>query len=300
LSLTWRLDERGRRRYGVSGVLSGRTVIVTGAGRGLGRAYALEIAAEGGTVVVNDVDGAAVMSVVQEIHECGGTALAVPGSVSNWTDAEHLVKTAVSSFGQIDGLVNNAGVVWMGSSHEQVEESIRSIVEVNLLGSLFVGAHVIRQMVHQGSGGAIVNVTSSTQMGIPGLAAYGATKGAVASLTYSWALELAEHGIRVNAFAPSALTGMLDPSKMPSGHLGMPEDNAPVVVYLVSELSAGVTGQVVQWRHETLCVVGHPALTPYCAPHSVYPGRFDATAISLQFGPVLEGNLQPVGWELGG
>jgi NAD(P)-dependent dehydrogenase (short-subunit alcohol dehydrogenase family) len=283
----------------VSGVLDGKTVIVTGAGRGLGRAYALEIADEGGTVVANDVDGAAVTSVVQEIIGRGGTAVVAQGSVSSWTDAERLVETAVIAYGRVDGLVNNAGVVWMGSSYEQDEESIRSIVEVNLLGSLFVGAHVIRQMVNQGSG-AIVNATSSSQMGIPGLAAYGSTKGALASLTYSWALELAEHGIRVNAFAPSALTAMVDPFKAPTGHVGMPEDNAPVVVYLLSDLSTRVTGQVVQWQRETLGVVGHPALTSHGAPHGAYPGRFDATAISSQFGPVLEGHLQPMGWELGG
>ena len=80
----------------------------------------------------------------------------------------------------------------------------------------------------------------------------------------------------------------------------MPEDNAPVVVYLLSDLSTRVTGQVVQWQRETLGVVGHPALTSHGAPHGAYPGRFDATAISLQFGPVLEGHLQPMGWELGG
>jgi len=284
----------------MSGVLDDRTVIVTGAGRGLGRAYALEIADEGGKVIVNDVDEVAVTSVVQEIIERGGIAVAAHGSVSNWTDAENLVTTAVDAYGRVDGLVNNAGVVWMGSSYEQDEQSIRSIVEVNLLGSLFVGAQVIRQMVRQGTGGAIVNATSSSQMGISGLAAYGSTKGALASLTYSWALELAAHRIRVNAFAPSALTAMVDPSKTPTGHVGMPEDNAPVVVYLLSDLSAGVTGQVVQWQRETLALVGHPAITPHAAPHGAYPDRLDAAAVASQFGPVVERHLQPVGWELGG
>ena len=278
----------------MSGVLAGKAVIVTGAAMGMGRAYAHDIAREGGQVLVNDIDADGARTVVEEIVAAGHVAIAAPGSVADWDAAEQLVATAQAEFGRIDGLVNNAGLVWMGPTWEQPRSSIDALVQVNVLGALYVGAHVIRVMVEQGSG-AIVNATSSAQMGIPHLATYGATKGALASLTYGWSLDLAERGVRVNAFAPSALTRMADPDLVPTAHLCDPSENAPVVTFLLSDLAAGVSGQVVQWRQGALCIVGHPSLTE----HAVHRAAWDAEAVARELGPLLREHAQPTGWAPG-
>jgi len=278
----------------MTGVLDGKVVIVTGAGRGLGRAYAHDIAREGGTVLVNDVDADTVATVVAEIRAAGGVAVEAVGSVSDWAEAESIVDMARRELGRIDGLVNNAGLHWMGPAWEQAQQQIRDLVEVNILGALFIGTLVSRVMVEQRSG-AIVNATSSAQMGIPNLATYGATKGALASLTYGWALDLGPKGIRVNAFSPSAVTRMVDPERVPTGHLREPDTNAPVVTYLLSDLAGAINGQVVQWRQGGLAIVGHPALTP----HEVRRDSWTAQSVADEFGPVLVAHSEPVGWKIG-
>jgi len=278
----------------MSGVLDGKVVIVTGAGRGLGRAYAHDIAREGAVVFVNDVDAEAATTVADEVRGAGGEAVAATASVSDWAEASSIVERAQREFGRIDGLVNNAGLHWMGPSWKQDERQIRDIVEANVLGALFIGTLVSRVMVEQQSG-AIVNATSSAQMGIPELATYGATKGALASLTYGWALDLGPQGIRVNAFSPSAVTRMVDPERVPTGHLGEPSSNAPVVSYLLSDLAQHVNGQVVQWRQGALVIVGHPHLTT----HEVRRDSWTARSVADEFGPVLAAHSQPVGWRIG-
>lgn len=278
----------------VSGVLADKTVIVTGAAMGMGRAYARDIARQGGRVVVNDIDGEGVHAVADEIAAEGGVAIAVPGSVADWDAAAHLVMTARTEFGRIDGLVNNAGLVWMGPSWEQPRSTIDALLDVNVRGALYVGAHVIPVMIEQGAG-AIVNATSSAQMGIRHLATYGATKGALASLTYGWSLDLAEHGIRVNGFAPSALTRMVDPHLVSTAHLSDPSENAPVVSFLLSDGAAGISGQVVQWRQGSITIVGHPSLTT----HAVHRAAWDAESVAEHLGPLLLTFGQPTGWAPG-
>jgi NAD(P)-dependent dehydrogenase (short-subunit alcohol dehydrogenase family) len=142
------------------GVLDGKAVIVTGAGRGLGRAFALDAGAQGASVVVNDIDADAAEKVAAEIAESGGQAVASVGSVADWERAAELVATCLEEYGAVDGLVNNAGVLNLAPPWAETEESIRRVVEVNLLGALFVGSHAVRAMIDQGSG-SIVNITSS-------------------------------------------------------------------------------------------------------------------------------------------
>jgi NAD(P)-dependent dehydrogenase (short-subunit alcohol dehydrogenase family) len=142
--------------------------------------------------------------------------------------------------------------------------------------------------------GAIVNATSSAQKGIPGEATYCATKGALASLTYAWSLDLAEHGVRVNGFAPSALTQMADPTRVPTGHLRDPSSNALVVSYLLSDRASAVAGQIVQWRQGSLAVVAHPALTS----HEMYRPEWTAELIATDFGPFLAAHAQTVEWRI--
>nr|BFE58354.1 SDR family oxidoreductase [Dactylosporangium thailandense] len=226
-------------------LLDGRCVVVTGAGRGLGRAYAHACAAHGASVVVNDVDEQAALAVVEEVAAAGGHAVAEPGSVGSWSTAARLVDTAQRRFGRLDGLVANAGVTHHAAPWEEDEAWLRRIVEINVLGVQFCATHAMRAMLQQGTGGSIVTVVSGSRFGIPGMSAYGATKGAVAAMTAGWALECAPAGIRVNAISPLAETGMAAIDARPDRPaLGAPEDVAPAVVALLSEATRGVTGRI--------------------------------------------------------
>jgi NAD(P)-dependent dehydrogenase (short-subunit alcohol dehydrogenase family) len=121
--------------------------------------------------------------------------------VASWTEAAELIDSCVSEFGRIDGLVNNAALMWVGRPDQLTEADLRRTIEVNVLGTTFCGLHALGHMTAQGSG-AIVNVTSGAHAGIPLQCAYSASKGAVASLTYAWAADVAGQGVRVNAISP--------------------------------------------------------------------------------------------------
>lgn len=272
------------------GILEGKAIVVTGAGAGLGRAYALHAAGEGAAVVVNDVAPESAVTTAEMIANQGGTAIVSSGSVDSWVNAERIIADCARSFGAVDGLVNNAGVVRVSDPWLAEEADIRAVVETNLLGALFVGVHALRVMVKQGSG-AIVNNTSSAQLGLPRMAVYGATKGGLASLTYGWALDAAAHGVRVNAYSPVAVTAMVDLSPLQLQELPSPEDNAPIVSYLLSDLAQDVSGQVIQRRGESLVVMSHPDLTE----HSASAAAWTVETVAQTLGPVLRSGLQPVG-----
>src|ERR1700754_4796570 len=127
------------------GCLEGKSVIVTGAARGLGRAYALDAAREGAAVLVNDL-GDHVAEVAKEIVDGGGKAIANVGSVASWDSAKAIVDDCVGAFGRLDGLINNAGVIYRTKPHEETEEQALTTVNVNLLGAIFVGTHALRVM----------------------------------------------------------------------------------------------------------------------------------------------------------
>jgi NAD(P)-dependent dehydrogenase (short-subunit alcohol dehydrogenase family) len=250
--------------------LGARSVVVTGAGRGIGRACARAAAAEGARVIVNDVDAGPAEEVAAEIRRSGGDASAHVADVSDWAQAEALVRRAVDEFGALDGLVNNAGLFLMAPSEEQDPAAMSRIMEVNVLGTAYCGIHAMRAMLATG-GGSIVNVTSGAQAGLADMAAYAASKGAVASLTYTWAMELAGRGVRVNALSPIARTRMTeamfdfhgtpdDERAEANQHIPEPEHNAPVVVYLLSDASRAVTGQIVRVDRATLSLVSHPMI----------------------------------------
>ncbi|PXY18907.1 SDR family NAD(P)-dependent oxidoreductase [Prauserella muralis] len=237
--------------------LAGKAVVVTGAGRGLGMAYALDAARAGAAVVVNDVDGEAARDVAGEIQAAGGTAEACAGSVSDPDTAEEIVALCVSRFGAIDGLVSNAGIFHQAKPWAEDVDRIRAVVDVNVLGTVYCGLYAVRWMVERGRPGSIVNVTSGTHLGHPETGVYGATKGAVASLTYGWALDLLPFGVRVNAISPLAVTDM----KLPpyEGHV-QPEEVAAVVTFLLGEDSAGITGQVIRRARRGLGLLRHPEI----------------------------------------
>ena len=250
-----------------SRLLEGKHVIITGAGRGLGEAYAYAAAEEGARVVVSDIDAASAESVAEAISRGGGDAIAVPADVTSWDDCARLVSTAVGRYGKVDGLVNNAGYLETITAGEENEAHIRRHIEVGLYGTYFMSVHALPAM---GGRGSIVNVTSGAMAGLRMMSAYAASKGAIASLTFAWATEFEAQGgfIRVNAIGPHADTPMMATgTEAYTAFFGgapvapPPSTNAPVVVYLLSDLSEGVNGQIVRIANGSdLMVISHPSI----------------------------------------
>jgi NAD(P)-dependent dehydrogenase (short-subunit alcohol dehydrogenase family) len=237
------------------GILDGRAVVVTGAGRGLGKASALHAAACGAAVVVNDIDEQPAREVVALIEGSGGRAVASVGSVVDPDAAQAAVQRCVDGFGRLDGLVNNAGVRYQALIWEDTPARMRELVEVNVLGALYCGAAAARVMREQGAG-SIVNMGSLAMVGQRTAGAYSASKGAVSSMTVAWAVELAEHGVRVNALFPLAHTRMaLSDTRSPAPPEETPERIAPAVTYLLSDLATAVTGQLIRFTADTVHIV---------------------------------------------
>nr|WP_042181120.1 SDR family oxidoreductase [Kibdelosporangium sp. MJ126-NF4]CEL14821.1 Short-chain alcohol dehydrogenase associated with acetoin utilization [Kibdelosporangium sp. MJ126-NF4]CTQ96548.1 Short-chain alcohol dehydrogenase associated with acetoin utilization [Kibdelosporangium sp. MJ126-NF4] len=229
------------------GTLTGKAVVVTGAGQGLGKAYAVHAAAAGAAVVVNDIAYELAEEVAAAIRDAGGRAVAGGQNVADPEQANEVIEQCVTEFGTVDGLVNNAGLRYEANAWEDSPERIRELIEVNVLGSMYCGTAAARVMHRQGSG-AIVNISSLALVGQSGAAAYSASKGAVASMTVSWAVEFAKQGIRVNALCPLAYTRMVETdSRATTTPEDSPDRIAPLVTYLLSDRSAGVTGQVIRF-----------------------------------------------------
>jgi NAD(P)-dependent dehydrogenase (short-subunit alcohol dehydrogenase family) len=243
-------------------ILTGRSVVVTGAGRGLGRAFADAAAAAGAEVVVNDVDREVAEAAVAAIRSAGGEAVADHSDISSWDGAAALIARCVGAFGGIDGLVNNAGVFYTRSPLEETESDLRRIVECNVLGTQFCGVHAMRAMAPNG-GGTIVNIGSEGMQGYATMGAYAATKGAVASLTYAWAHHIDETNVRVNAMLPNAQT-RLSPVDANGSPLPRPDPAAvaPAVVYLLSDLSHALNGKILKFNGTTLASMLPAALAP--------------------------------------
>jgi NAD(P)-dependent dehydrogenase (short-subunit alcohol dehydrogenase family) len=252
-------------------VLEGRAVVITGAGRGLGREFALAVAAEGARVIVNDIDGNEAAGVVDEITARGGTAVASSHSVADPKEAAQVIDLCVSEFGRIDGLVNNAGLSLTGAPWEVAADDVDRLVDVNVKGVLFCGIAALARMREQRSG-VIVNLTSRVHIGWRDCAVYTATKGAVASVTYGWALDMAEFGVRVVALAPTAETRM----SVPGVDASSPAEVAPVISYLLSDRAHRLSGQVLRFNGHKLTVLRQPVF----AEPEVERDPFTATDIA--------------------
>jgi len=240
-------------------LLKDRVAIVTGAGRGVGRAVALDFAREGAKVVVNDpgvglqggtTDERLADEVVREIRAASGTAIANYESVADFASAEKIVRGAVEAFGALDILVNNAGIIRDSTLLKMTEEDFDAVIAVHLKGTFNTCRHAAPVMREQGYG-RIVNMTSAAGLkGNFGQTNYSAAKAGIIGLTMTLALELGKYGITVNAFAPRATTRMT--SAIPSSHDPVksrgeetaPEHNAPFVSFLASEAAAGISGQI--------------------------------------------------------
>jgi NAD(P)-dependent dehydrogenase (short-subunit alcohol dehydrogenase family) len=273
-------------------MLDGKAVIVTGAAQGLGRAFAVGAAQAGARVLVADIDASGAQETAALIAAAGGEASPFIGSVADWEAAAAMVATCQERFGSLDGLVNDAALFVTGPAEAETPERIRALVEVNVHGVLFSGVHALRAMRAQGRGGSIVNLTSAARAGRRQMSVYAATKGAVASVTYAWALEGAEFGVRVNALAPRALTNMtLMGTDSPPDH-APPEHVAPLVTYLLSDQAHAVNGQIIHFDGRGLAIAAAPGL----AAAAVRPEPWSVADV----GDVLAGELraaaQPIGW----
>lgn len=261
----------------MAGICEGRVVIVTGAGRGLGRAYALAFAREGAKVVVNDLgtslqgegrDAATAQKVVDEIRALGGEAVANGDDVADWEGAARIVRSAVDAFGTLDVVVNNAGFVRDRMFVSQTVEEWDAVIRVHLRGHFCVTSHAVAFWRAQQKAGSKVDariINTSSGAGLQGSfsqAAYSAAKGGIASLTLVQAAELGRYGITANALAPAARTRMTegafaDKMKKPDSGFDVqdPDNIAPTVVWLGSSQSAGVTGCVfdLEGGRITLC-----------------------------------------------
>lgn len=243
-------------------LLEGRVISVTGAGAGLGRAYARACGRAGASVVVNDVDSDAAASIREEIRAAGGAASVVLGSVADWEVAERVTQAALEEFGRLDGCVANAGIKHEARPWEEGEPQLRRIVGVNVLGVMFTARHAMAAMA-LGGGGSLVTVVSGARFGIRGQSAYGATKGAVAAMTQAWALEGERIGVRVNGVSPLAETPMASRDlRGDRPHLGAPDAVAPLVVALLSDATREVNGATLRFDGRVLTEYGPAPLGP--------------------------------------
>ncbi|GHF22226.1 short-chain dehydrogenase [Amycolatopsis deserti] len=277
-------------------LMQDRAVVVTGAGRGLGEAFAVHLAQAGAAVVVNDVDADLAERTAANIREHGGRAVASGHTVTDPAQAQAIVDLCVSEFGAIDGLVNNAGLNYEALPWEEDFDEVRELVEVNVLGVMYTGIAAVKAMVAAGRGGSIVNISSGASLGQRKLGVYAASKGAVASLTYSWALDLEDSGIRVNAVCPLAHTRMVWKSERSLRNCPpdrTPSRIAPVVLFLLSDAAEGITGQLVRCNGPQLHIVGQP----YLKAPILERQNWDTDTVRQAFDEVFSAHLEPYGLE---
>ena len=235
--------------------MEGRVAIVTGAARGLGRAYAMDLARHGAAVVVNDLPGGGAEHVVAEIEAAGGTAGAAEHNVAVPEEAAAVVAEALDRHGRVDALVNNAGMLRNAPFESLRVDQIRDIFAVHLAGTFHVTQRAFGAMREAGYG-RIVNVGSNTAFGMAGLINYATAKAGILGLTTSLAIEGAEHGIHVNTVMPNARTTIMDEEPIPGfeadrrfmaafegvSHRYEPERTASLVTFLASD-ACTATGQ---------------------------------------------------------
>lgn len=256
-------------------MLQDKVVVVTGAGNGIGRDFALTIAAQGAKVVVNDLgtnasgEGADVgpaQQVVDEIRAAGGQAVANTDSVADWNAANRIVETALTHFGRIDGVINNAGILRDRMFFRMSVEEWRAVIDVHLNGSFYVARAAANHFKEQGSGAFVHMTSTSGLVGNFGQANYSAAKMALVGLSKSIALDMARYNVRSNVIAPFAWSRLIGtiPTQTPEEQARVARMKrmetgkiAPLAAYLVGDQSADVSGQIFAVRANEIFLFNH-------------------------------------------
>src|SRR3954464_11832530 len=302
--------------------LTGKVAVVTGSGRGLGLAYATELARRGAAVVVNDVDAQVAEAAVKGITDAGGTAVAEVVPVGTSEAAQALVDRAIAEFGKLDVLVNNAGILRDSTLWKMTDADFDAVLTTHLRGTFTCTRAAAVHMRARGEGGRIICVGSPTgQVGNFGQTNYAAAKAGIVGMVRTWAMELARAQITVNAVIPVAATAMTETvpfvqpyiEQLKNGEplpafarkqlgFGTPEDAAGLVAFLASEAAAGITGQAVGIGGDRLALWSHPAEvvvefadgTGWSADAlaDVWPAKYAAAqqTVGQQFEPPAEGD----------
>jgi NAD(P)-dependent dehydrogenase (short-subunit alcohol dehydrogenase family) len=291
-----------------------KVAIVTGAGRGLGLAYAEALGAAGLAVVVNDVDPEAAATAVASITASGGRAVAEAGAVGSAEVAQALVDRAVAEFGRLDVLVTNAGILRDTVLWKMTDDDFDAVVRVHLRGTFTCVRAAAVRMREQGEGGRIICVGSPTgQVGNFGQTNYAAVKAGIVGMVRTWAMELARANITVNAIVPVAATGMTETVPFLRPHaealsrgeplppwvrrelgFGSPADAAGLVAFLASDAAADVTGQAIGVGGDRLALWAHPSETVV----EFADGGWTADAIAGTWEASFAGHRQPVGQQV--
>jgi 3-oxoacyl-[acyl-carrier protein] reductase len=293
--------------------LAGKVAIVTGSGRGLGLAYARELARQGAAVVVNDVDAAVTDEAVRTIQSDGGRATAVVAPVGSSEVARQLVQAAVAEFGRLDILVTNAGILRDKSLLKMTDDDFDAVINVHLKGTFTCAREAFGYFKENGIPGRIITIGSPTgQRGNFGQTNYAAAKAGIVGMVRTWALEMKKAGVTANAVIPVAATAMTKTvpyfqkaveadergEAMPAFFrhdlgFGTADDVAGLVAFLASDAAAGVTGQAIGAGGDRLQVWTHPeaAATEY------REGGWGYQDLVENFGTLFGDKLQSVGEE---
>ncbi|WP_125133094.1 SDR family NAD(P)-dependent oxidoreductase [Microbacterium sp. 10M-3C3] len=291
--------------------LQGKVAVVTGSGRGLGLAYAQELARQGASVVVNDVDEAIAAAAVQSIEAAGGTAVAVVAPVGPTETAKQLVQTAVDTYGRLDILVTNAGVLRDTVLWKMSDDDFDTVIGVHLRGTFTCVREAATYMRANEIAGRIICIGSPTgQRGNFGQTNYAAAKAGIVGMVRTWALELGRAGITANAVIPVAATAMTatvpyfaaaveadaagEPMPAFFRHdlgFGTSDDVAGLISFLASDEAAGISGQAIGVGGDRIQIWSHPepVVTAY------HDGGWTLEALREEFAPVIAENRQSVG-----
>ncbi len=278
------------------GILDGRGAVVTGGGRGIGRGHCLHLAENGAALIVNDLDPSEAQKVVDEIAAKGGKASTNHDDIGTRAGARRLIEQCVNEFGGIHTLVNNAGNVRDRSFLKMSDEEFCDVLRVHVHGTFMCSQEAALRMREQGSGGSIVNTVSAAHFGNFGQTNYAGAKGAIASMTYTWAVELARYGIRVNAISPSGTTRMSATYKGPDGKdvelpFIDPTRNGAFVAFLCSDDADYITGQIFGTGGERVVLLEQPKY----GTGIFNSGGWSVEDLKAHFKGSLGGRLEPIG-----